>query len=251
MQEFKRVMDGLLVSRERLMRAREFYSPAPRTLPAGRSFAHWTERMSVQSELGSAREMAGLSNAELDALEAEFARCPTRPRPAWMREAVLAGVILLVLASVGLMMLGLTQLGDVASRTLQALSAASLLLGLVPLSIGLLTSFSVLHLELSYGTTGLYVGKLDEQHPWLYKATALIRHETAEDYRRRTLVERGPLRGMDYVLMREMVRVQESLEQIRPARSVSEQLQLLPVPVAAGTPEPRLVRIGSGATRGG
>ena len=250
MLELKRILDGLLVSRERLMQAREFYSPAPRTLPADRSFAKWTERVSVQSELGSAREMAGLSNTELDALEAEFVRCPTRPRPAWVREAVLAGVILLVLASAGLMMLGLTELGDVASRTLQALSAAALLLGLVPLSIGLLTSFSVLHLELSYGT-GLYVGKLDEQHPWLYKATALIRHETAEDYRRQTIVERGPLRGMDYVLMREMVRVQESLEQIGPARSVSEQLQLLPVPVAAGTPEPRLVRIGRGGARGG
>ena len=250
MLELKRIMDGLLVSRERLMRAREFYSPASRELPADRLFANWTERVSVQSELGSAREMAGLSNAELEALEAEFVRCPTRPKPAWMREAVLAGIILLVLAGIGLTMLGLTELGDVASRTLQALSAASLLLGLVPLSIGLLTSFSVLHLELSYGTTGLYVGKLDEQHPWLYKATALTRHETAEDYRRRTLIERGPMRGMDYVLMREMVKVQESLEQMRPARSVSDQLQLLPVPVAAGSPEPRLVRIGSGTARG-
>ncbi len=250
MLELKRFTDGLLVSRERLMRAREFYAPAERALLTDRSFANWTERVSVQSDLGSAREMAGLSNAELDALEAEFVRYPTRPRPAWMREAVLAGIILLVLAGVGLMTLGLTELGDVASRTLQALSAASLLLGLVPLSIGLLTSFSVLHLELSYGTTGLYVGKLDEQHPWLYKATGLTRHETAEDYRRRTIVERGPLRGMDYILMREMVRIQESLEQIRPARSVSEQLQLMPMPVVAGSPEPRLVRIGSGGARG-
>jgi hypothetical protein len=55
---------------------------------------------------------------------------------------------------------------------------------------------------------------------------------------------------MDYILMREMVKVQESLEQMRPARSVSDQLQLLPVPVSAGSPEPRLVRIGSGTTRG-
>ena len=248
--EMKRIIDGLLVSRERLMRAREFYAPAPRAQSPEHAFASWTERVSVQSELGSAREMAGLSNAELEALEGEFNRCPIRPRPAWVREAVLAGVILLTLACTGLVMLGLTELGDVASRTLQALSAAALLLGLIPLSIGLLTSFSVLHLELSYGTTGVYVGKLDEQHPWLYKATALTRHETAEDYRRRTLVERGPLRGMDYILMREMVKVQESLEQMRPARSVSDQLQLLPVPVSAGSPEPRLVRIGSGTTRG-
>ena len=94
MLELKRILDGLLVSRERLMQAREFYSPAPRTLPADRSFAKWTERVSVQSELGSAREMAGLSNTELDALEAEFVRCPARPRPAWVCEAVLAGVIL-------------------------------------------------------------------------------------------------------------------------------------------------------------
>jgi hypothetical protein len=250
MSELKRIVDGLLVSRERLMRAREYYSPAPRAPSAERAFATWTERVSVQAELAAAREMAGLSNAELDALEAEFVRSPTRPRPPWVREAVLAGVILLVLASAGLMMLGLTDLGDVASRTLQALSAASLLLGLVPLSIGLLTSFAALHLELSYGTVGLFVGKLDEQHPWLYKTIGLTRHETAEDYRRRTLVERGPMRGMDYILMREMVRVEESLEQLRPARSVAEQLQLLPVPVAAGSPEPRLVRIGSGG-RGG
>jgi hypothetical protein len=248
--DMKRLIDGMLVSRERLMRAREFYSPAPPPVSAERSFAGWTERVSVQTELGSAREMAGLSNAELDALEAEFVRCPTRPRPAWVREAVLAGVILLVLACAGLGMLGLTDLGDVASRTLQALSAASLLLGLVPLSIGLLTSFSVLHLELSYGTTGLYVGKLDEQHPWLYKAAGLTRHEIAEDYRRRTLADRGPLRGMDYILMREMVRVQESLEQVRPARSVSEQLQVLPTQAPAGSPEPKVVRIGSGGGRG-
>jgi hypothetical protein len=250
MSDLKRIVDGLLVSRERLMRAREFYSPTPRAPSAEQAFAGWTERIAVQSELGSAREMAGLGNADLDALEAEFVRSPTRPRPAWVREAVLAGVILLVLACVGLTMLGLTNLGDVASRTLQALSAASLLLGLVPLSIGLLTSFGALHLELSYGTTGLYVGKLDEQHPWLYKAVALTCHEIAEDYRGRTLAERGPLRGMDYILMREMVRVQESLEQMRPARSVSEQLQLLPVPVPTGSPEPRLVRIGSGTGRG-
>ncbi|HEX2541490.1 MAG TPA: hypothetical protein VHM00_10455 [Caldimonas sp.] len=249
MSELKRIVDGLLVSRERLMRAREFYSPAPRSPSPDRAFAAWTERIAVQSELGSAREMAGLSNDELEALEAEFVRSPTRPRPAWVRESVLAGVILLVLACAGLMMLGLTDLGDVASRTLQALSAASLLLGLVPLSIGLLTSFGALHLELSYGTTGLYVGKLDEQHPWLYKAMGLTRHETAEDYRTQTLAARGPLRGMDYILMREMVRVQESLEQMRPARSVSEQLQLLPAPVAAGSPEPRLVHIGRGAER--
>jgi hypothetical protein len=65
----------------------------------------------------------------------------------------------------------------------------------------------------------------------------------AEDYRQRTLLERGPLRGADYVMMSELVRTQEALERVRPARMLAEQLQLLPVAIEVH--EPRLVRVGA------
>jgi hypothetical protein len=54
------------------------------------------------------------------------------------------------------------------------------------LGAGLISAFSVLDLDLGHGTTGLYVGALDEQHPWLYNALALTKHDVAEEYRQRT-----------------------------------------------------------------
>ena len=114
-------------------------------------------------------------------------------------------------------------------RTLQAISVACLLIGLIPLGVCLISAFGALHLDLSYGTVGLYVGKLDEQHPWLYDARSLTKHGIAEEYRQRTLQERGFLRGADYVLMRELVQAQEALARVRAARSVAEQFQSLPV----------------------
>ena len=64
------------------------------------------------------------------------------------------------------------------------------------------------------------------------------------------LNERGLLRGADYVLMSEIVRVHEALDRARPANFVVEALQLLPTPPppaddGAGV-EPRLVPIGAG-----
>jgi hypothetical protein len=99
-----------------------------------------------------------------------------------------------MLAGLGLGLQALTTLGETAGRTLQATSVACLLIGLLPLGVGLISAFGALHLDLSYGTTGLYVGKLNEQHPWLYAALSLTRHGVAED-RQRTLrgaVSRAP-----------------------------------------------------------
>jgi hypothetical protein len=126
-----------------------------------------------------------------------------------------------------------------------AASIACLLVGLILLGVGLISAFGAVHLDLSYGTTGLYVGKLDEQHPWLYDALSLTKHGVAEDYRQRTLRERGLLRGADYVMMRELVRAQEALERVRAARSVAEQFQCLPLATQAIVHEPRLVRVGA------
>jgi hypothetical protein len=249
MSFLKQIIDGSILSGERLMRARGFYSPSEGKTSAQVAFARWTQRVSVQSPLGGARELAGLSDAELAELEAEFIRCPMRQQSAWVRHAAVVGAVLVALAVLGLGLLALASLSDVATRTLQAASVACLLAGMVPLGVGLVSAFGTLHVDLGHGTTGLYVGRLEEQHPWLYSAASLMRYAVAEDYRQRTLVERGPLRGADYVMMRELVQAQEALDRVRPARSLAEQLQLLPVAAEAVVHEPRLVRVGAGAAR--
>jgi len=245
MSLLQQIIDGSLVSRQRLMQAREFYSPSTRDGPARIAFARWTNRILEQPALGVARELAGLSEPELDELEAEFRSCPMRQPPPWVRYAAVVGILLVVLAGLGLGLQALTSLGETVDRTLQAISVACLLIGLLPLGVGLISAFGALHLDLSYGTIGLYVGKLDEQHPWLYDARSLTKHGIAEEYRQRTLHERGLLRGADYVMMRELVQAQEALARVRAARSVAEQLQSLPAATHAIVHEPRLVQVGA------
>ena len=234
MVRLNQVLDGSLLSRARLMQAREQYAPSDGPMSPEREFARWTERLSVQSELAGAREIAGLSDAELAAMEAEFARCPIRPRSPWLRAALPAGIAFAVLGALGIVLHGLPGSAVAGAHALvQGISAATLLLGLVVLSVWVLSAFSSLHLELWYGTTGLYFGRLDEQHPWLLKTMSLTHHPVAEQYRQQVLRERGWLRGVDFLMMQELVRAQHALEQTRPARAVAEQLQLLPAPTPA------------------
>ncbi len=240
------LLDSSLIGRERLMQAREFYAPSRNTMPAETEFARWTQRISVQSERGIAREMAGLADAQLDALESEFIRCPTRPRSAWARHGLWVGALLIAMACIGFAIGDLRGVEAGATRALTVFGLGLLLVGLTCIAVSSLTAFSALHGDLTYGTTGLYVGILDEQHPWLYKTTGLLRHEAAESYRQSVLRERGPLRGLDYLMMRELVGTHDSLDQLRPARSVAEQLQFIATPIAILPAEPRLVQVGSG-----
>ena len=237
------IIEGSLVSRQRLMQSREFYSPSERKAPARVALARWTSRVLEQPALAVTRELAGLSEPELDELEAEFRRCPMRQPPQWRRYALVVGIVLIALAGLGLGLQALMNLGETAARTLQAVSVACLLIGLLPLGVALISAFGGLQLDLSYGTVGLYVGKLDEQHPWLYDARSLTRHGIAEEYRQRTLHERGLLRGADYIVMRELVQAQEALARVRGARSVAEQFQSLPVAAQPIVHEPRLVSV--------
>ena len=77
MSLLSRFVNGSLVSSERLMRAREFYAPSRLTTGTVEAFDYWTEGASVQSELAYARELAGMPDAELQALAEEFNRCQT------------------------------------------------------------------------------------------------------------------------------------------------------------------------------
>ena len=245
LSQFSRVSEGLLSAR-RLLEAREFYSPWNTEVAADVAFAKWTHRVAVQNELGSAREIAGLSDAQLEALEAEFMRCQRRPQPELVRRSMRAGVLVGGLACVALA-LGTAAVffgvAPAAGVTLQWLGVILLFSALSCAAVSFLSTSSLLNLELAYGTAGLYVGHLNEQHPWLYKTMSLLQHESAEDYREGVLAHRGPLRGVDYVIMRELVGANESIKQIRPARSVAEQVQLPARVVSSPGSEPRLVEI--------
>ena len=246
MSFFQQIIDGSLISSERLMRAREFYSPFDKKTSAQAAFARWTERVSVQAPVGAARELAGLGDAELAELEAEFVRCPMRQQARWARFSMVCGTLLVVIACLGFGLQALADFGETTGRVLQITSAGYLVAGLAALGAAVASAFGNMSAALSYGTTGLYVGKLDEQHPWLYSASSLLRYEVAEDYRQRTLRERGALRGADFVMMRELAEAQDALERVRPARSVAEQLQALPLEAEAPGQEPRLIHVGPG-----
>jgi hypothetical protein len=242
----QQILDGSLVSRERLMQARQFYAPQRGAATPEQAFARWTERVAVQSELGSARELAGLPDAELSALETEFERSPIRPRSDRLRNAFRVGAVLAAAGGFALALQALTVgFGDGGYRVLQVLSMACILAGACAVVAGAYVGFSTLHLDLSHGTVGLYVGRLDEQHPWLYDSMAAARNPAAEEYRRQVLRDRGALRGADFVVMREIVRTQESLERTQWARTVAEQVQRQMPEADPGTSEPRLIRVGS------
>ena len=104
--------------------------------------------------------------------------------------------------------------------------------------MGALSAFKAMPAELAYGRVGLYVGPLNEQHPWLYDTLLLMRNAAAETYRRRTLRERGPLRGLDCLMMREIARAEQGLATTETARRVAEEVQQLPEIDAAVTEVP-------------
>ena len=248
MSLFKQILSGSLLSRERLLQARDFYAPsaAPETPQAG--FERWTERIALQSPLASARQLAGLSDDELGLLEAEFVRCPERQRSGRMRHAVPLGGGLVALAVFGFSVQAALS-GDAAALSIVGvLSLVGLVIGLPLLAWGVYGGFGSMHLDLGHGTTGLYVGKLDEMHPWVYEAAQLTQNAAADDYRQRVLADRGALRGMDCVLMRQIVRAQQQMEEARAARTVADALQAPAVAEPVRQAGPSLVRVA--ATRG-
>lgn len=240
----RQILDGSLVSRQRLMQARHDYAPQAAATSPEQAFARWTERVAVRAEIASARELAGLSDAELSMLETEFVRAPLRRRTDPFRHAFRIAAGLAALGGFGLLVQLLASgLGDGGYRVLQVLSISCLLAAACVAVAGAYVAFSTLHLDLSHGTVGLFVGRLDDQHPWVYDSMAATRHPSAEAYRQQVLSDRGVLRGADFIVMREIVRAQEALERTQWARSVAENLQRHHARLD-GNAEPRLVRIG-------
>jgi hypothetical protein len=118
---------------------------------------------------------------------------------------------------------------------------ACLLGGAIALCLGVFTAFSMMPLEVAHGRVGLCTSPLNEQHPWLYKASFVMRNQAADAYRQRVLTERGPLRGIDYIMMREIAAAQDAMEMTRLARTVAEKLSRIePAAVDVQTKERHL-----------
>lgn len=214
------------------------------------SLTKWAQRALQQSDIASARELAGLTDAELMHLENEFSRYRTRPRPAWQRDAMPLGIAFLLLAGCAFAVPEyLARLSDFHAQLVRIAGAVLLLIGVVALSACYLASLTGAPLDRAYGTLGLYVSELVDRHPWLYETLSVARHDAADEYRCKVLNDRGLLRGADYVLMCEIVRVHDALDRALPASSVVEALQLLPAPSPPAHEgdgsEPRLVPIAS------
>lgn len=244
-----RLSQGSLFSDESLLQAREGYMAIPHASPAEAAFDQWTQRMTTQHELGIAREMAGLPEETLAALAAVFARTPRRVRTDRLRSAIPIGGACLALGIAGLWLAsGLSP--STAEVVLRTLAMAGVAGGGVLFCIGVLKAFSAMPLEVAHGRLGVLTGLLDEQHPWLYKASFAMRDRAADAYRRRILSERGPLRGVDFLMMSEIARAQDAIETTRLARSVAEQLSHVDAaPADAQVKERRLVSVPS-ATAG-
>lgn len=240
---------GSLLTEESLLQSTEGYLVISASSTPEGAFDAWTRKMTMQNELGIAREMAGLSEENLSALAAVYARTPRRVRTDRLRPAIPVGAGLL-LAGLGLLLLASGVSSPAGAAVLQTLAIGCLVLGGGAFCAGVLKAFSAMPLEAAHARLGLCASLLDEQHPWLYKASFVARDRAADAYRQRILDERGALRGVDYIVMREIARTQDALETTRVARSVAEQLNRVDaVPADGYAKERRLVSVPSAADK--
>jgi len=213
------------MTEEDVLHAREIYRPSPAARAPEVALAQWTERIAALSHLAVARELAGLSDEQLAAMALEFQKAPRRQRTDPLRHAFAASAVLALAGGI-LALASTTAPGYAGELSPTALGAGvCFVLALVAVCAGTLSSFRLMPTEAAYAKLGLYVGLLDEQHPWLYKAYAVLRNPAALNYRDEVLRDRGPLRGMDYVMMFEIAEIQAKMELMQNARVVAASVQ--------------------------
>ncbi len=235
----------LLQGDETLVRAPHAYLPLPVTAPADTAYAHWTSKLASQHALGVARELAGLPEPRLAELAAEFVRAPQRQRTDKLRMSFPLAAALLLAGAIALAFdASLRAAGSSGMSVLQGMAIGCFVGGAGAVIAGVLAAFAMKPLEVAHSKLGQCLGLLDEQHAWLYDASLVMRNPAADTYRQHTLQERGPLRGIDYVMMCEVARVSDALDMTHVARSVAERLNTVDAPKAgAGLREPRLTTV--------
>ena len=219
------LLNSLSQCDEAPVRAPHPYFPLPVTASAATAYGHWTRKLATQSALGIARELAGLSESRLDELAGQFARVPQRQRTDKLRLSIPLAAALLLCGVMALVFdASLRATGNTGMSLLQGLAIGCLGGGAGAGGLGVLASFAIKPLEVAHLNLGQFVGLLDEQHPWLYVASQTMRNSAADEYRQRILHERGPLRGIDYLMMSEVARMNDALDGTQVARNVAERL---------------------------
>lgn len=218
-------LKGFPMTDDDVLRVRENYRPSRGRATPARAFAHWTGRVADLPDLAVCRELAGLPDEQLRALALEFERAPHRSRSDVFRFSFGAAAVF-AFAAAALAIAEMTVPGPAVGRSSYFIGAGVFAAAAIAaLCLGALSALRQVPVDAAYGRLGLLVGLLDEQHPWLYKAYFVLRNPAAMAYRDKVLRERGPIRGMDHVLMRQIAELQESLELTQNARAVAAAVQ--------------------------
>lgn len=218
-------LKGFPMTDDDVLHVRENYRPSKGQPTPARAYAHWTGRVADLPELAVCRELAGLPDEQLRALALEFEKAPHRSRGDVFRFSFGAAAVL-AFAAAALAIAEMTVPGPAVGRSTYVVGAGVFAASaLIALCVGGLTRLRQVPIDAAYGRLGLLVGLLDEQHPWLYKAYFVLRNPAATAYRDKVLRERGPIRGMDHVLMRQIAELQEGLELTQNARAVAAAVQ--------------------------
>ena len=245
---------------EDILHARLNYRPSGATPSARKAFAQWTERIVGLPDGVAARELAGLTDEQLQAMALDFEKAPRRKRTDVFRFSF-AIAALLAMIGAGFAIAEVTVPAQAVGRP-HYLAGAGAFLGaaFIALCAGVLSGFRLVPTEAAYARLGLFVGLLNEQHPWLYNTYFVLRNPAAIAYRDRVLRERGPVRGFDFVLMRQIAELHEKMELTHNARAVAAAVQgasevlapagthaapaIVPLaPSAAATPAPSLAAV--------
>jgi hypothetical protein len=216
---------GLLMAEKDVPHARESYRPSQAAATAKMAFARCTKRVAELPDLVACRELAGLSDDQLSALALEFEKAPRHKRTDLLRFSFTVAA-LLALAGAGLAYDEFTT-PDRAAGISPLVAGAGAFFGaaFIAFCAGTLTRLRLVPIEAAYGRVGLLVGVLNEQHPWLYNAYFLIRNPAARAYRDKVVRERGLIRGMDYLLMRQIAELEENMELSQNTRAVMAAVQ--------------------------
>lgn len=194
------------------------------------SAAAWAHRLSALGVKTVVRELAGLDDMQLMRLARETSAHPTLAAPTSVRLSIGSGIFLAIAGASALAADSFT--AQEPSKELMGLAVAAIVLGALVAGLGWMMGLRAVPASRAYGTFIRYVTVIDEQHPWLYQAVEAVQGQTAEAYRERVLATRGPLRGLDLMMMQFAAEAQSELLQCMPARDAVQRIQKLPqVPV--------------------
>jgi len=186
--------------------SREIPSIAPARTPE-MALAHWTERIAALSDLVASRELAGLSDEETERVGPGVSRTPRRKRTDVLRHAYAASA-LLALTGGGLALIEATTPGQAVqlSPLIQG-AGVCFVSAFIAACAGAMSSLRLVPTEAAYAKLGFTWGCSTNSTPGCTKGLRGSPQPCRAQLPRQVLRERGPIRGMDYVMMCEIAEI--------------------------------------------